>query len=459
MKLVTRDFSAILSRSPGRISILGYSILIALGTGLLLMPISTIAGHMNFVDAMFTASSAVCVTGLTVVDTFGTFTLFGKIVILLLIQIGGIGIMVLSTVFLFSIGKKISMTGRTLIRDTYSYGDGKGVLYLVKDVLRFTFVIEFIGAVFMFSRFYAYQPIDRAVFYSIFHSVSAFCNAGFSLFPNSFTDFQNDWILNLDVCMLIILGGIGFVVLTEIKQKFSFSRRSWAYFSLHTKLVLASTLVLLVSSTVIIFLLEWPNTLKDMTLPHQILASFFQAVNARTAGFNTVQIGNLTNETLFITIILMFIGAAPGSCGGGVKVTTFSSIIILGVSRFFGQEYPHVFYRRISNESVSKAVSLIMVSLLVVILGVILLQQVEIGDVSHRYCRGRFLEMMFETVSAFGTVGLSTGITPHFSVAGKFIIIMMMFIGRLGPLVIAIAVSRQGKPRHYSYAQENIMIG
>ncbi len=459
MKAIARNISASISRSPGRISILGYALLIAAGTVLLLLPVSTAAGHMRLVDALFTASSAVCVTGLTVVDTSGTFTLFGKIIIILLIQTGGIGIMVLSTIFLLSIGRKVSMTGRILIRDTYSFTEGKGVLSLVKDVFVFTLIIELAGAAVMFPRFYASHPIGEAVFYSVFHSVSAFCNAGFSLFPDSFTGFYNDWLINLDICALIILGGIGFVVLTEIKQKFSFSRRCWSYFSLHTKLVLSSTLVLLIISTAIVFLLEWSNTLSEMTLPQRVLASFFQAVNTRTAGFNTIQIGDLTNEALFIMIILMFIGTAPGSCGGGVKVTTFSSLIILGVSRFSGHEHPHVFKRRISEESISKAVSLVMVSILVIVLGVILLQQVEIGEVSHRFTRGSFLELMFETVSAFGTVGLSTGITPGFSAAGKLIIAIMMFIGRLGPLVIAIAVSRQGTPKPYSYAQENIMIG
>lgn len=445
--------------SPGRISILGYGLLILSGTLLLLLPVSTVSGRISFIDAMFTAASAVCVTGLTVVDTPSTFTLFGKSVILGLIQAGGIGIMILSTAFLFSVGKRVSMTGRLLIRDTYSYGEGKGMKTLVKDVLRFTIAIEAIGALVLFSRFYGHQPVDEAMGSAVFHAVSAFCNAGFSLFPDSFTRFSSDWIVNLDICLLIIFGGIGFVVLAEIRQKFSFSRRFWSHFSLHTKLTLSATILLLLGSTLVILLLEWSNSLQGMNLPHKALAAFFQAVNARTAGFNTVDIGSLANETLFITILLMFIGTAPGSCGGGVKVTTFSSMVILGISRFSGQEHPHAFYRRISAESMSKAISLIMVSLIVIIVGIILLQQVEIGDISHRFSRGIFLEMMFEVVSAFGTVGLSTGLTPGFSTPGKLILILIMFIGRLGPLVIALAASRKAKPVNFSYAQENIMIG
>jgi len=459
MKLMTKKFGRSFAKSPGRILILGYAVLIALGTVFLLLPIATTNGKQAFIDALFTSASAVCVTGLTVVDTSTVYTLFGKTIILLLIQIGGIGIMVVSTIFLFSIGKKVSMTGRMLIRDTYSYGEGKGILFLIKDVLFFTMVIELLGAVFLFFRFHSENNFSRAIFYSIFHSVSAFCNAGFSLFSDSFVQYQNDWVVNLTICTLIIFGGIGFIVLSEVKNHFSFSGRAWSFLSLHTKLVLSSTVLLLVISTALIFLLEWQNTLAAKPFHHRILGAFFQAVNARTAGFNTILIGDLTNETLFFTIILMFIGTAPGSCGGGVKITTVSSIVILGISRLLGQEYTQIFHRKISDTSITKAVSLIMISILVIIIGIILLQQTEIGEISHGLSRGKFLELMFEVVSAFGTVGLSTGITPDLSVSGKLIITIIMFIGRLGPLVIAMAFSRKKASKKYYYAQENIMIG
>ena len=454
-----KDFSRPFGRSPGRILILGYAGLIALGSVLLMLPVSTGRENLAFIDALFTASSAVCVTGLTVVDTVGVFTVTGKIIIMLLIQIGGIGIMVLSTLFLFSIGKRVSMTGKMLIRDTYSYGEGRGVLFLIKDVIFFTLVIELAGAVLLFFRFHSRYSTLRAIFYSVFHSISAFCNAGFSLFTDSFVGYQDDFLVNMTICTLIILGGIGFIVLSEIKHHFPFSRRAWGFLSLHSKLVLSSTMVLLVMSTGLICVLEYHNTLSAQSFPHKILASFFLAVNSRTAGFNTLSIGSLTNETLFVTIILMFIGTAPGSCGGGVKITTFSSMVILGFSRLLGQEYPQIFHRKISDTSIAKAVSLIMISLFVIGVGIILLQQVEIGEVSHMASRGKFLELMFETVSAFGTVGLSTGITPGLSAAGKLIISIMMFIGRLGPLAIAMAVSRARTPERYYYAQENIMIG
>ncbi|RLC05837.1 MAG: hypothetical protein DRH34_01640 [Deltaproteobacteria bacterium] len=457
MKLIISKLERSFSNSPGRIAVIGYTALIILGTFLLYLPVST-NDHLHFVDALFTAASAVCVTGLTIVDTAGTFTLFGKMVILSLIQVGGIGIMVLSTIFLFSIGKKVSITGRILLQDTYSLSHGKGTLPLIKDIVLFTVAIESIGAVILFFRFHSGQTTGMGIFYSVFHSVSAFCNAGFSLFSNSFTGYTHDWVLNLTISALIILGGIGFVVLSEIKNV-SFSRRMWSHLSLHTKLVLSSTVLLLFISTAAFFLLEWQNTLKEMTIPYKLLASFFQSVNARTAGFNTVQIGELTNETLLLAMILMFIGTAPGSCGGGIKITTFSTIIIFGVSRLFGQDSPQIFYRRISDESITKAVSLIMVSFFVITIGIILLQQTEIGEVSHRFSRGAFLELMFENISAFGTVGLSTGITSTLSTAGRLIITMMMFVGRIGPLVIAIAISRHGAAKKYSYARDDIMIG
>ena len=322
--------------SPGRISMLSYAVLILLGAILLFLPASTEKGHLDFIDALFTSASAVCVTGLIVVDTASTFTFFGKVVIMALIQAGGIGIMVLSTMFLLTLGKRVSMTGRQMLSETYSYGQGKNVYSLIKEIVIFTFIIELIGAALMLPDFLYRFPVGKAVCYAAFHSVSAFCNAGFSLFPDSFTQYDGSWLINLDICFLIITGGIGFIVMAEIRQKCLFSKRCRSKLSLHTRLTLTATLILLAGSTLLFFVLEWSNTLKDMPLHTKFLASFFQAVNTRTAGFNTLDIGSLANETLFISILLMFVGTAPGSCGGGVKVTTISAIAILGYSRFRG---------------------------------------------------------------------------------------------------------------------------
>ncbi|MCF6247864.1 MAG: ATPase [Desulfobacula sp.] len=459
MKPFSETFSRAIAVRPGRILMLGYLLLIIGGTFLLMLPQATLAGHISLINAVFTAASAACVTGLTVVDTGTTFTPVGRTIILVLMQIGGLGIMVFSTLFLLSVGKKISLAGKLMIRDTYSIEEGRGVLFLLKEIVLFTGVIEIAGAGLLFFRFHRTQSLSDAVFNSIFHSVSAFCNAGFSLFANSFTTFQDDWIVSLTICFLIILGGIGFIVLSEIKNTFSFSGRTWALLSLHSKLVLTSTALLLITSTGLIVVLELQNTLSQMPAFQKLMVGFFQAVNARTAGFNSIPIGELTNGTLFIIVLLMFIGAAPGSCGGGIKITTFSSMLILGISRLKGQNYPHIFYRKISDASIAKAISVILVSITIIIVGIILLQQTEIGETSHQLTRGAFLELMFETMSAFGTVGLSTGVTPALTIKGKLIIAIMMFIGRLGPLAIAMSVSKRQAKRRYTYPRENIMIG
>jgi trk system potassium uptake protein TrkH len=288
--------------------------------------------------------------------------------------------------------------------------------------------------------------------------VSAFCNAGFSLFAESFVPYQGDLMLNLVLGFLIISGGIGFLVLSELKRHFPVNHRTWSRLSLHSKMVLAVTFALLISGTLLILGTEWHNTLAPLSWPGRVLAGFFQAVTARTAGFNTLSIGDLANETLFLLILLMFIGASPGSCGGGVKTTTLGSLIALGLSRLRGYDVPQVFYRTISQESVGRAISIVILSMAVVTAGTMVLLATELGDIAHPQSRGKFLELLFEVVSAFGTVGLSTGVTPGLSTAGKLVITMIMFLGRLGPLVIAVAVSRTRSSR-YHYAEEAVMVG
>ena len=458
MQLAKRPFDKRMSVPPGRFLVLGYLLLILAGTAFLLLPAATVSGSMSVLDALFTSASAVCVTGLAVVDTAGTFTVLGKTVILVLIQVGGLGIMVLSTLFLFSLGRKVSMTGRMLIHDTYSHDSGQNVKALLKDLLVFTLVIEGAGGLLLFARFIHQMPVEKAAFFALFHTVSAFCNAGFSLFSDSFCGYKNDALVNLTISGLIILGGIGFIVLSELKQSLFRSGRRIRALSLHTRLVLASTLLLLVISTGFVAFSEWDNVLAGQAFHHKLITAFFHAVNARTAGFNSVDIGSMTNGTLFFTIILMFIGTAPGSCGGGIKVTTFSAMVILGVSRLKGEPGPHIFYRRISEESISKALSVILTSIMIVVVMTLILLETEVQAVSHQLTRGAFLEVLFETVSAFGTVGLSTGMTPALSITGKLMLTLMMYIGRLGPLGVAMAVSRR-KTARVQYAQENIMIG
>ncbi len=444
--------------SPARLVIFGFAILILTGTLLLMLPVASTGNPLGFLDALFTSTSAVCVTGLTVVDTGKAFSVFGQFMILILIQAGGLGIMTVSTFFLLLAGRRPGLTGQTIIQDTFTHSGELSPVSILKEVMVFTSVIEGIGILVMFFYFLPKNGAHKALFTAVFHSISAFCNAGFSLFPDSFAAYRESWALNLIVSFLIVAGGLGFFVLSELKRNFSFQRRTWSRLSLHTKLVLSSTAVLLTLGTLLILLMEWHNTLGPLSWPARVLSSFFQAVSARTAGFNTLPIGNMANETLFVLIVLMFIGASPGSCGGGIKTTSLAALFVLGISRLRGKEYPQIFGRTIAEASIKKAVSVVMLSTMVVCAGIIALQVTEIGGTSHLQSRGKFLELFFEVVSAFGTVGLSTGITGGLSALGKMIITGIMFVGRLGPLLIGVAVSSEALSRYY-YAEESIMVG
>jgi len=445
-------------RSPARFSILAFAALISAGTLLLVLPAASAGKGVGLIDALFTATSASCVTGLVVLDTGRDFTVFGQGVILFLIQAGGLGIMTLSTLFLLLARRRTSLVGRLVIKDALTDGKERSLPSLLKDVFLFTLVIEGIGSFLIFARLLPGRSILEALYLAVFHSISAFCNAGFSIFSDSFTQYREDWILNLTVCFLIVSGGIGFLVLSELKRKRPVKPRAWARLTLHSKIVLSTTGILLLAGTFLVLLMEWDNTLHGLSVPGRFLAAFFQSVTARTAGFNTLPIGAMANETLFLTILLMFIGASPGSCGGGIKTTTFAGLVAQGIARLRGKERPHWFRRTISQSSIARAISIVMVSGIVVILATFALLITELREMPHIASRGRFLELLFEVVSAFGTVGLSTGVTAGLTQAGKIIITLVMFVGRLGPLVIAVAVSRESAPR-YRYAEETIMVG
>jgi trk system potassium uptake protein TrkH len=325
-------------------------------------------------------------------------------------------------------------------------------------VLQFTLVIEGLGALLIFLRFLPGRTVGEALYFAVFHAVSAFCNAGFSLFTDSLIAYREDWVLNLVICFLIVCGGIGFIVLSELKRNFPFNRRSWHRLSLHSKLVLSVTAILLFMGSLAIIFMEWDNTLAPLSFPGRCLAGFFQSVSARTAGFNTLPIHEMANETLFVFIILMFIGASPGSCGGGVKTSTCASLVVLGLSRLRGHQRPQIFHRTISTASIGKAISVVLISTFVIVLANMVMLMVELGETPHPASHGEFLDLLFEVVSAFGTVGLSSGVTAGLSMAGKLILSVVMFVGRMGPLIIAVAVSRGAAPLYY-YAEEEIMSG
>lgn len=446
-----------LIQSPARFTIASFALMILTGTLLLMLP-QAANTPVSLIDALFTSASAVCVTGLTVVDTGTTFTSLGQWIILALIQAGGLGIMTISTIIVLMLKKRSNLTGRAIIQDTFIHDSKYNLYKMLWAITISTFLIEGIGIIFMFPCFHPEYGNLQSLKLSVFHAISAFCNAGFSIFPDSVMRYQENIPLNLVFCFLIISGGIGFPVIIELKECFPFNRRTWSRLTLHTKIVLSATGILLLTSTAIIGLMEWHNTLAPLSVPGRVLAAFFQAVNARTAGFNSLPIGSLANETLFVLMLFMFIGASPGSCGGGIKTTTAATLMTLGFSRLRGSDYPHLFNRKISDSSVGKAISIVLISMTIVFLGIFLLHMSEIGDVSHTDTRGKFLEICFEVISAFGTVGLSTGMTPSLTAAGKLIISCIMFIGRLGPLVVAIAVSRPASST-YQFADESIMIG
>jgi trk system potassium uptake protein TrkH len=444
---------------PSRLLIFSFLAIILVGSLCLMFPQAVHGDSLSFIDALFTSTSATCVTGLIVVDTGSKFTMLGQIIIAILVQLGGLGIMTFSTFFAFIFIGRFSLSGREVIQETLTQSPIKNIAGLLKTIFLFTIIIELIGATLLTLCFWLQYPLTKSLYYGIFHSVSAFCNAGFALFRNSFMDYQGDWKINFIIVILIVLGGIGFVVLNELKRFFFQKRqKTETSFSFHSKIVLITTAVLIFGGMLIIFLFEYKNVLHQKPLGTKFLASLFQSITSRTAGFNTVDISLLTNSSLFFIIILMFIGASPGSCGGGVKTTTAGVIFAMLRARFQNREDVNILNRRIPEDIVSKAISVTFFSIFIILLSTILITTVEMHDLSHQESRGLFLETLFEVVSAFGTVGLSTGLTPDLTVFGKFVLIVTMFVGRVGPLTIALAIgSRQIS--NFKFAQEKLLIG
>lgn len=443
---------------PSRILVLSFLAIILLGAVVLSLPVSADEEKVSFIDALFTSTSAVCVTGLSTIDVGKELSLFGEFVLLFLIQVGGLGIMTLSVIFMLMAGKRLSLTEREVIQDTYTHGGQRSPASIAREVIRFTLFIEVAGAAFLSIRYIPELGIVSGIYYSVFHSVSAFCNAGFSLFSNSLESYRTDWIVSLTISALIILGGIGFLVLAEIWRMRPFSRERIRRLSLHTKLALVTTVILIVAGTAAISLMEWDNTLSDLAPEHKILCAYFQSVTTRTAGYNTMSIGSMTGGTLLLCIILMFIGACPGSCAGGIKTTTAASLTLLAISKLKGHEYTRAFCRTIPNQSITRAINVVLISMAVIGFAVMVLLITEFKDMPPASSQNGMMTTLFETVSAFGTVGLSMGITSKLSVAGKLIISAVMFVGRLGPLMITLAISRKSQSTFF-YAEENIMIG
>lgn len=454
-------FGRIKRLHPNTLLIGSFALAILAGALFLHARFSLAGGPLSFLDALFTATSAVCVTGLTVVDTGSRFTTTGQGILLLLIQMGGLGIMTYSTVVILVLGKRLTFKGRELVQGTLSHKTDLALSTLVKNVFVMTFLFEGLGWALLFIRWRTLFPVKEAIFQALFHSVSAFCNAGFSLFSRSLVDCRSDPWVNGVILSLIVAGGLGFLVLWEIQKvaaaKFLHKRR--ISISMHTRTVLVMTGLLILVGAAGFLILEWKNVLAGAPIGEKGLMALFQSITPRTAGFNTVDYHLLTNGTLLFTIILMFIGASPGSTGGGIKTTSFAVLLGMAHSKWKARDDTVLFQRTVPSETVARAISIILLSLLLVLLGTMALMITELGDIPHPQSRGLFLEYLFEVVSAFGTVGLSTGVTPALSAAGKIILMILMFVGRVGPITVALAVSGDRKEELFSYPEEDIMVG
>jgi trk system potassium uptake protein TrkH len=430
--------------------------LIVAGTFLLAMPAMAVEEPLELIDAFFTATSAVCVTGLIVVDTATRFTFLGKVVILILIQLGGLGLITFSALVLVGLGRRMSLLQREVISTSSVSSDLKvDIKQIGKPIVLYVVLSEGVGALLLFFAFLRHFPIEKAIQHAVFHSISAFCNAGFSTFSDSLMGFSGDWLVLLPIMALIILGGMGFVVLLDIYETVKFKKPIY----LHTRLVGMTTLVLLVLGAVFFFFLEYSNVLLDKPLHEQILSSLFHSVTTRTAGFNSVDYFQLTHGTLMTTLVLMIIGGSPGSTAGGVKTTTAAIIFLMAKARIQRKPEPEFGNRSIASRSVADAVTLVALSVIFIMVVTFALQLSELGNVSHSEVEGQMMKLGFEGVSAFGTVGLSMGATPGLSFAGKIIIAITMFVGRLGPLSFFYVLGNLSRKQSYRLYSERVMVG
>jgi len=437
--------------SPTRIIVSSFALLILTGAVLLDLPVASNDGSsIGFLDALFTATSATCVTGLVVADTLTQWTIFGQIVILILIQVGGLGIVTLATFFSILLGKKVSMKGKILAQESVSDYSFPDVLDLIKNIMRITVVIELIGATVLAISFVP-RFGARGIYMAIFHAVSAFCNAGFDLMGGyqSLTKFNNDPIVIYTIAILIITGGLGFIVWKDLLEY----RKSNALY-LHTKLVLIITSALIVFGAIFFFISEYsnPGTMGSLSLFEKLNAAVFHSVTTRTAGYNSLPLNEMNDISKVTTILLMFIGAAPGSTGGGIKVTTFGILVMAVISNIAGNDETIVLRRRVSQVVVNKALAIAGLSMVLIFIMTTIMIGVE---------KLPFINVLYEVTSAFGTVGLSTGITPGLHSFSKGLLIFTMFLGRVGPLSFAVAIAAREKRKFQNtvYPEGKIMVG
>jgi len=438
-------------RSPPQLIALSFATAILIGTVLLALPISHTAGSLGLLNALFTATSAICVTGLAVANTSTDLTLFGKVILLLLIQAGGFGFITAGTLAVMASGRRISFRERMNLQAQMNVQSVGGVVDLVRKIALLVASVELIGALLLFVRFRELHGNAMGAFYALFHSISAFNNAGFAFYSDSLMGFVGDPLVNVTILLLVLLGGLGFIVIIDILSRTR--SRSRHPLSLHSKMVLSSSAFLIVFGVLVVLLFEWTNpaTMGSLSLSEKLWAGLFQGITPRTAGFNTLDYGNMRGGTLMVTFLLMFIGGNPGSTAGGIKTVTFFVLIASALSTSRGQSELYLFKRMVNKDVIMKAGVIALFATMVIgaAMTLLLLSEPHID---------RFA-LLFETISAIGTVGLSMGVTSQLSAMGKIIIILLMYLGRLGALTFALALMQRPVETHIKFPAEDILIG
>lgn len=437
--------------TPVQILAIGFAIVIFTGAVLLNLPVATVDGSRTpFVDCVFISTSATCVTGLVTVDTGTHWSYFGKTVIICLIQIGGLGFMSFATLFALLMGRRITLKERLVMQESLNYFNLQGLVKMVRYVLTFTFLVEGAGALLLSTQFIPEFGVGKGIYYSIFHSISAFCNAGFDLFGDfqSLTGYYNNSVVILTIGGLIAFGGLGFYVWQEI-----YNYKGLKKLSLHSKLAILVTLILIFGGAVLMYILEYnnPGTMKNMSMKGKVLSSLFASITPRTAGFNSISTNDMSSGGKALTIILMFIGGSPGSTAGGIKTTTLGLLVITVISAIRGREDAEIFKKKISKDIVYRALVITVIALCLVITDIMILSITEVGAPLDF--------IVYEVVSAFGTVGLTIGLTTKLSVVGKIIISLTMYAGRVGPLTLVLALSNKKSNNSVRYPEDKILVG
>jgi trk system potassium uptake protein TrkH len=437
--------------TPTHLLVAGYALVTLLVAALLALPIASSSGRPQpFVDAVFVASSGISTTGLSVVNVGEFYSLFGQIVLLIDFQIGGIGYMTLFVFAMYLLGGRLRLSHQLVAAESLVGSRLSDVVHFLKRVTQVTLIVEGLGAAILAWRWMDEFPLGRAVYLGIYHSVAAFCTAGFSTFPESLRAYQKDTVVNVTISLLSLVGGIGFLVLADVRHllKKIIRREYPRRLSVHSKMALTVTAVVLVLGTGLIFLAErWPSSL---TFGDRLMTAAFQAVSASTTdGFNTVDIGAMRATSLCMIMVLMFVGASPGSTGGGIKTTTLGALCVSLWAQLKRSD-ANVFHRRIHEETLHRAYAILLWSLLIVLCDTLVLTATE---------NATFLQVLFESFSALGNVGLSTGITPNLSIGGRILLSVTMFVGRVGPLAFAMAFTSRPRPAPYKYAQANLYVG